>query len=225
MNRNTILVLGIVATVGGILAVAADWYSVWTGQHAMDTAFSVSLAGVLDTFVAKSPGDMEIGSYLGFYFIPLHGVGLYLVYVATRPASRALSAAVLTGGLYVTALGTAVHASLVYVGIVSRAGDPASIDAMARFFDVAAYSMVVLILVFSIGLSILVLSGRSLYPRSAFFVSPMGLMLVSTALLLALPEGARDVKEFIAIAGFNLPVTIFHAFTTVLLLRSSPRLR
>ena len=117
----------------------------------MDTAFSVSLAGVLDTFVAKSPGDMEIGSYLGFYFIPLHGVGLYLVYVATRPASRALSVAVLTGGLYVTALGTAVHASLVYVGIVSRAGDPASIDAMARFFDVAAYSMVVLILIVAVG--------------------------------------------------------------------------
>jgi hypothetical protein len=225
MSRRTVLMLGILATVGGFFAVAADWYSVWTGRHEMDTAFAVGLAGMIDTFAAKSPADMETGSYLGLYFIPLHGVGLYLVYVATRPASRALSIAVFAAGLYTTAIGTAVHASLVYVGIVTRTGETASIEAMTRFFDITAYSMVALILFIATGLSVLILSGRSIYPRWAFFVSPMGLMMISTVLFFALPDGARDVKEFLTIAGFNLPMAIFHAFTTGLLLKAERDLR
>jgi hypothetical protein len=225
MSRRTILMFGILATVGGFFAVAADCYSVWTGRHEMDTAFAVGLAGMLDAFAVKSPADMEMGSYLGLYFIPLHGVGLYLAYLATRPASRAGSIAIFATGLYTIAIGTAVHASLVYVGIVIRTGETASIEAMTRFFDIAAYSMVALVLFIATGLSVLILSGRSIYPRWAFFVSPMGLMMISTLLFFALPNGARDVKEFLTIAGFNLPMAIFHVFTTGLLLKTQPDLR
>jgi len=108
---------------------------------------------------------------------------------------------------------------------VTRTGETASIEAMTRFFDITAYSMVALILFIATGLSVLILSGRSIYPRWAFFVSPMGLMMISTVLFFALPDGARDVKEFLTIAGFNLPMAIFHAFTTGLLLKAERDLR
>jgi hypothetical protein len=218
MTRKTTLMLGLVATTGALLAVIADWYSVWTGRYEMDTAFAVGLAGVLEIMANKAPADMEVGSFLGQYFIPLHAAGLYLAYLATRPASRSLSVAVLAAGLYTVVIGTSLHASLVYVGIVARSGDPTDIQAMTRFFDFTGYSMVALILVISVGLSVLILSGRSLYPRCAFFGSPMGLMLISTALFYVLPDSARDVREFLTIAGFNFPLMIFHAVTTGVLL-------
>jgi hypothetical protein len=214
MTRKTALILGCVAIAGGLLAVMADWYSAWTGRFEMDTAFSVALADVRQMLASKSPTDMVVGSYLGQFCIPLHGVGLYLAYLATRPASRLLSIVVFLVGLYTIAVGTSVHASLVYVASVARTGDGPGIDAVAGFFDVTAYSMVALILLISAGLSVLILSGRSLYPRWTFLVSPMALMLISTALLFLLPDGARDLREFLAVSGFNFPLMVFHVVTT-----------
>jgi hypothetical protein len=222
MKRWNVVILGGTAVLGALLAVLADGYSGWTGRLELDSGFAVGLDGVQAILAHKPPAEMEIGSFLGQYFIPLHGVGLYLAYLATRGAHRVLASAVFAAGLYTVAIGTSFHASLVYVAGLVHAGASEDVEAVARFFDATGGSMVALILLVSMGLAALIGSGRTLYPRWAVLVSPLGLMLVSTALVAGLPDAARDAREFLAIAGFNLPLGIFHAVTTGVLLAAPP---
>ena len=221
LKSRTILLFGGLAVVGGLLSVLADVHSAYSTNHIMDSAFAVGLSSVIDILRDKSPGDHLVGSLLGQYFIPFHIFGWILMYFALMPANVFLARITFVIGVYATIIGASLHASLIYAGAVARDNNPETIAEVGAFFDITGYSMVGAILVISLLVAALILSGKSQYPRWAVLVSPLGYMVVTTIVLSVAPFLHGPPEAFVRAAGFNLPAAIFHATTTIVLLHDS----
>lgn len=218
LTSRAIRIFGGLAILGGSLAVLADVYSAYSTDHKMDSAFAVGLASVVDILQNQPPDDLLIGSLLGQYFIPFHIFGLILMYFALAPASAFFARIALVLGVYATIIGTSLHASLIYVGAVARDNTPETIARVSVFFDITAYSMVFAILFLVLVIAVFILSGKSFYPRWTILLCPPGYMVITTIILSTAPVLDGPVKAFVTASGFNLPLTIFHATTMMVLL-------
>lgn len=223
-SRTIILLMGILATLGGLLGVAADYYSV-VSPHAgsMEGAFAVGLSDVIRIMAAKPPSEVLIGSYLGQYFIPLHGLAFFLIYLALRPASPIWAGLAVGMSFYILIIGTSVHASLVYVAAIGRVDDPAITETVAPFFDFAAYSMIVGILFVTTTFAALILTGKTKFPRWVALVSPLSYMMIASLFVAMLGDRFEMLRAFLTATSFNLPFAVFSAITTVFLLHGSER--
>jgi len=222
LKHRTIWIFGSLAILGGLLSVLADVSSAYIADHSMDSAFSVGFSSVIEILRNKSPSDHLIGSLLGQYFIPFHVLGLILMYSALAPANILLARTTFAIGAYATIIGTSLHASLIYAAAVARDNNPETVAQVGRFFDITAYSLVFAGLVLVLLVAILILSGKSLYPRCTVLLSPLGYMVVTTLALSTVPILEGPIEAFIAASGFNLPFTVFHATTMIVLLRQTP---
>lgn len=226
MNRQTVLTLGFIATFCATLAVGADIFSIWTGEYLwgpLPEAPRSAIVGINDVkhvMLAKNFADLQIGSILGQFIIPLHGVLMFLVFCMTKDSYPRLSVFLLCIGLYVAALGAGFHGSLIYSFAVVKAGDQALVDAIAYFFDLQRGVMVALILTYSALLAAIIALGRTKYPRWMSIFSPLGLIIQMRLVNALVPDTAHTIKEFISVAGFNFPMTVFSILTTYFFIAS-----
>lgn len=63
-------------------------------------------------------------------------------------------------------------------------------------------------------MAMLILTGRSLYPRWTVLVSPVGLVAFTALAIAFLPAGATGLKSFLSLTGLNLPLMVFFPITT-----------
>jgi len=221
LQRNTILLLGGLAIFGGAMSVLADIYSAYLPNLAMSTATSVSLDSVANILSAKSHEDHLVGSTLGQFFIPFHIFGWLLLFLALAPANMTLRLLVLVFSVYITIIGASLHASLLYAGAIARSGEQKIVNQVGEFFNITSYTLVAGVVIFGCVVAFLILSRRSLYPRWVVLISPLGYLMITTLIVAALPVTSQSISAFITATGFNLPCTLLHIATTVVLLRQS----
>lgn len=219
LDRKSILWLGGLAILGGCLSVLADVYSAYLPSMSMATATSVSLESVANILGAKSHSDHLVGSTLGQFFIPFHIFGWILLYFALSPAHIALRALILVFTVYITIIGTSLHASLVYAGAIIRSRDQFALVQVGEFFDLTAYTLVAGVLVFGAVVALLIVTGRTLFPKWIVLISPLGYLVITTSMVAALPASYQSVSAFVTATGFNLPSTLLHIASTVVLYR------
>jgi len=219
LQRNTILLLGGLAVFGGGLSVVADIYSAYLPSMPMSSATSVSFDSVASILGGKSHEDHLVGSSLGQYFIPFHIFGWILLFFALAPTNMSLRVSILVFSVYVTIIGTSVHASLIYAGAIARSGDQITVNQVGEFFNITTYSLVAGVLIFGVILAVLILLGRTLFPRWVVLISPLGYLVITTLLVTEQSFVNQAALAFITATGFNLPCTLLHIATTVVLLR------
>jgi len=214
-NQKIIVVLGTLATLGAVMGVLADVLSAWSPhENRMTTAFSVDLENIAGLYVGKPRWTYVAGNYIGLYFIPLHTLGFFLVFQAVKPASELWSRIFLVLAVYLTSIGVALHGSLAFVGDMIQSGDAGLIRGMRDYWQPWAYSVVTGYAAVSLLLLVLILTGRSLYPRWGAIYSPIGLVAISGFAIALLPESMNGLKTFLALTGLNLPLAILFAVTT-----------
>jgi hypothetical protein len=206
------------------MGVLADILSAWSPNVSeMGTAFSVSLDNIMGLYEEKPRWTYVLGNYLGVYFIPLHILGFFLVYQAVKPANTKWAMIILVLGLYLTPIGVGLHGTLAFVGDIIRSQDAGLIDGIRDYWQPWAYSLVLLYSIVSFLILMLILTGRSLYPRWIALVSPIGLVVFTGIVIAILPDSATGLKAFLSLTGLNLPLMIFFAITTWVLVRRGER--
>jgi len=208
------------ATFGAFVGVLADVFSAWSpNTNQMATAFSVNLDNIAGLYEGKPRWTYVLGNYLGVYFIPLHILGFFLVFQALKPASLTWARVFLAFGLYLIPIGVGLHGTLAFVGDVIQTKNAALVDGIRIYWQPWAYSVAVGYTIVSALILILILSGRSLYPRWAAIVSPLSIAALTAFFIAILPSNATEVKAFLALTGLNLPLMLFFPITTWVLAR------
>lgn len=223
-SSKTVVSLGILATFGAFIGVLADVFSAWSPNTSqMNTALSVRLENITGFYEGKPRWTYVLGNYLGVYFIPLHIFGFLLVYQALKPANSTSAKAFLVLSLYLTPIGVGMHGTLAFIGDIVQSQDAGLIHGIRDYWQPWAYSLVLGYAVISALILVLILTGRSLYPQWTALVSPLGLVVFTAIVIAVLPDSAAGLKAFLSLTGLNLPLMVFFAITTWVLVRSGVR--
>ena len=201
------------------MGVGADLFSAWTNSpDGMATAISIDAKSIVEVFLGKPRWAFIIGNYLGVFFIPLHMFGFYLVYLALKPAGEFKARLVLMASFYLVAIGAGFHGTLAFIGDVVQSGDSELLMSMIPYWQNWGGVMIAGYLIVSGFLLILIVSGRTLYARKMALLSPLSLVVITTSVIVLLPESSYGVRNFLAVTGFNLPLLVFYAATLITLL-------
>jgi hypothetical protein len=218
-HAKAIFWLGVLATLGAAMGVAADVLSAWSGNAgSMATAFSVGLDDIKGLYLDKPRWTWVLGNFIGIGFIPLHIAGFFLVYQALRPAGLMWSRIFLASSLYLVPVGVGLHGTLAFVGDIVRSGDAGLLGGMRDYWEPWAYAVAAGYALASVLIAGLILTGRSVYPRWMVLASPLGVALLTAAAGSLLPGGSVGLRNFLSVTGLNLPLLIFFPVTTWLLL-------
>lgn len=219
-NQKTLYLLGVVIIITGILAIAADFFSIWSlDPRGMSTAISVDFETIKYTFLDKPRWNYIIGNYLGTFVLPIfHLVGIYLVAIVLKSLGRNKARIFLLSGVYIGTVGAGFHGTLAFVGDIFQSGNEELANAMFEYWQPWAYALLILYTIMSLFLVGVILSRKTPYSRWMVFVSPLGVMILSTLAIAILPLSLIGVKSFLAVTGLNLPFLIFY-ITTIGVLR------
>jgi hypothetical protein len=219
-DPRIIMTLGLLATFAAFMGVLADLFSAWSPNRSeMATAFSVSLDNISGLYEGKPRWTYVLGNYLGVYFLPFHILGFFLVFQALKPANVKCARIFLVLALYLTPIGVGLHGTLAFVGDIIQSRDAGLIHGIRAYWQPWAYSVALGYVVISALILLLILTGRSLYPRWMALVSPLGIAAFGAVVIAVLPDSATGLKAFLSLTGLNLPLMIFFAITTSILVR------
>jgi hypothetical protein len=177
----------------------------------MDTALSVGFGEVQNAFLDKPRWTYVLGNYLGTFILPIfHLLGMYLVAIAVKPLGRYWARIFLFAGAYLAAVGSGMHGTLAFVGDIVNLGSQTLIDRMLDYWQPWAYVLALLYLLMGLVFAAAILSKKTLFPRWMFFLSPLGVVILSTIIVAILPA--------LTVTGLNLPTLIFYIATAGVLL-------
>jgi hypothetical protein len=209
-----IRVAGLAALLGALLNAAADVVLQGTasGSYTADMQFMWGI----------SEPRLRVGAYLGVLVIPIALVGFWHVYRGLKQAGRGAALPPVLIGSYATAVAPALHFGLLYPALVGHAildaGGPAgTLRELHDRMNGASTGLWLLVLlgfaVFSLWFMILVLSGRTGYPRWFGLLNPLFLMITLVALLPLVPL----VGHYLWPAATALAFALFFGGSTILL--------
>ncbi len=121
--------------------------------------------------------------------------------------------------LYLTPIGVGLHGTLAFVGDVIQSRDAGLIEGIRDYWEPWAYSLVFFYAIVLVLILMLILTGRTLYPRWIALVSPIVLLAFTVIVIAILPDSATGLKMFLSVTGLILPFLIFFAITTWALVR------
>ena len=220
MNTKTLpRALGITAILGGILAITADMVSIFSTTADLSLmGMSLSLQNIGVLLVEKSHQQLIVGHYLAMFSIPIAGFGVVThTYLGLRPAGRGFSWLFLFSGLFVIALGVAYHGLFGLSAEVVQNGDPVLIDRVNTFFEPFGVIVSGFFLVLIVSWSLLILIGRTYYPRWVLLFSPIPVLAMTTIFAFLLPVPNIPIRVFLMVTNMNLPITIWAVVSTVIL--------
>lgn len=175
-----------------------------------------------EKMAALSSKRMIWGALLGVFATPLVLIGFWQIYQGLGGAN--VWAALATAGLFgcASVIGAFVHGTFYYMGEYVQAlnqVDEKSQDVIAKMIErhkkvlIISYAPVMIfILIASILFSVLVYSGKTLFPTWIAFINPVTMTIVWMLIKKILPEFVRDATEG---AGFNIAYMAFFACTTI----------
>ncbi|MGD2123978.1 MAG: hypothetical protein PVJ76_19660 [Gemmatimonadota bacterium] len=170
-----------------------------------------------------SDDRLRFGAFLGAVVIPFSLVGFWHVYQGIKDAGRLVSAVPVLVGCYAGALGSAAHFSLLFPAMVGRAISGSGGETLPVLEQLHAdmasatsglFWVVLGFVIFSIWWMILVLIGKTKYPRWFGMLNPTFLMI---GLSLCLPLMPGTVGSYLFPASSALSFAVFFAFSTALL--------
>ncbi len=222
LKKKTLVILGTLACIGTFLGLLADFFSAWSNSpNEMTTAFSANIDSIKGLYQDKPRWTFILGNFLGVFFLPIHLLGSYLIYLALKSAGKELALIFLVLGFYLTAIGTGFHGTLAFVGDIIQTNDQVLLNKILVYWHPWGFVLVANYIVMGLYLVFLILRGGTLYPKWSVLISPLIVVLYSAAVIAILPEDYIGIKAFLAVTGLNLPLLIFYVFTTFVLVRQN----
>ena len=225
METTILRTTGLIALVGAFLYAIGD-VLLLAGKVSLDQYPKLKpfakLLSDAERMVAFSPSRMIWGALLGVFATPLVLLGFWQVYQglgATRDW-----AVLTTVGLFgiASVIGAFVHGTFYFMGEYIRAlndveerSQPvisAMIERHKKVLIISYAPVMLFIIIASILFSILVASGRTLFPVWIAAINPVTMTIAWLVIKRILPQFIRDWTEG---AGFNIAYMAFFACTTI----------
>ncbi|MCM0649446.1 hypothetical protein NBE98_13855 [Clostridium swellfunianum] len=214
-RARVVLIMGIVGIMGVLLTIASDFILI--GRPSSSKAFfklgTESMAGL-------SQWRITIGAFVGIAIIPFQIAGLISIYYGIKPAGKAKALAIVLTNAHTLMMAVAFHTSYAFIAsgwnlyYEIGVGDKVAEKMIMRF----AYYWKLIIIVMSVELVlssayyvILILSGKTLYPKWMAFFNPICILIYIYPLLIIAP---KPIGGFIAPAFLNLTTLIFFILST-----------
>ena len=227
MGSNTFQLFGLLAIVGAILYAIGD-VLLLAGNASLDEFPKLKpyakLLSDVEKMVVLSPTRLMWGALIGVFSTPLVILGFWQVYQGLREGDPGVALA--TFGLFgiASVIGTFVHGSFFYLGEYVQALNKVDDHSQAIIADmigrhrkvmIVTYALLLLfVIVASILFSILVASGKTLFPVWMAAINPVTMTITWMLGKRVLPKFIRDWTEG---AGFNIAYFIFFLCTTITL--------
>lgn len=227
MDIQLIRITGFIAIVGAILYSIGDVLLLASKVSLEDYPKLKPYAKLLsdaEKMVVLPPARLMWGALIGVFSTPLVILGFWQVYQGLSGGNASI--AVTTFGLFGTAsvIGAFVHGSFYYMGEYIQALNKVDDHSQAIIADmigrhrkvmIITYGpLLVFIIIASVLFSILVASGRTLFPVWMAAINPVTMTIVWMLVKRILPQFIRDWTEG---AGFNIAYLIFFVCTTITL--------
>lgn len=177
-----------------------------------------------ERMVVLSPNRMIWGALLGVFATPLVLLGFWQVYQGLGGANATLVLA--TVGLFGAAsvMGAFVHGTFYYMGEYVQALNnveeksqsviSAMIERHKKVLMISYGPLLIFIMIASVLFSILVASGKTLFPTWIAAINPVTMTIAWLVIKRVLPQFVRDWTEG---AGFNIAFMAFFLCTTLTL--------
>jgi hypothetical protein len=222
LNKNNIVLIGTLACIGAFIGVVADLFSGWANTpNLMNAAISIDIESIKGLYSKKPRWTFVLGNYLGVFSIPFHMLGFLLIYIAVRPAGKLKALIFISCSFYLVALGSGFHGTFAFIGDTIQSGDTVLLMKMTPYWYNWGLVLVIGYIAISSYLFFLIISGTTMYQRSAVLLSPLSLLIVNTVIIALMPEGFHGIKALLAVTGLNLPLLVFYIMTIKTLLRKS----
>jgi hypothetical protein len=220
-------IAGLLALIGAFLYATGD-VLLLAGKASLDDYPRLKpfakLLSRSETMVVLSPRRLIWGALLGVFATPLVMAGYWQVYQGLGGASLSWTLIIFILFACASIIGTFVHGTFYYLGEYVHALNTVQDDSQGIIADmlsrhrkvlIVTYAPVIIFIVLaSILFSVLVASGRTLFPTWMAAVNPVTLTVLWLLVKRILPRFIRDNTEG---AGFNIAFLVFFACTTATL--------
>ncbi|MHB8063712.1 MAG: DUF6796 family protein [Ruminiclostridium sp.] len=219
-KADIILAVSLVGIVGVLLTIVSDL--ILLGRH--DNAYSFLKMGMgTQSMVDIAQWRITLGSFIGVTVLPFQIAGLTSVYYGLKPSGRVMPLIVVITNVHALIMGVAFHISYAFIGsgwkLYYEVGPGNKITSeLVKQFDfywkVLVIIMLTEILVSSITYVLLILRGKTLYPKWMAILNPICVLLFVFPIIFAIPA---PFGGFIAPTYMNISTMIFLTFSTVVI--------
>lgn len=219
LKKINVIQIGALACIGALISILADLFSGWSNTpNSMNTAISLDIESIKGLFLEKPRWTFVLGNYLGVFFIPFHMLGFWLVYQTILPAGKIKALIFLVGSFYFVAVGAGYHGTFAFIGDTIQSNNIDLLTKMLSYWSFWGITLVVGYILLCIYLGMIILSGKTYYPRWTAALTPIPLMILSASIITIMPDEYYGTKAFFAVTGLNLPLLIFYFVTIKTLL-------
>lgn len=191
VNEKMILIAGLIGITAAILTIISD--IILLGRP--DAAFSFFVLGT-ESMADLAPWRITVGTFLGVFALPFQIAGIIPLYFGLKPAGNKMAGVVLGGAVYALFMGVAFHVSYAFMGSAWKMyhetglGNTVISEMMARFetfWMIIIVSVFIVLLLVSVCCVLLVLTGKSLYPKWLALLNPLCVFVFMYPLVAFLP--------------------------------------
>lgn len=213
-KANLTLLLSILGMVGVFVTILSDFILIGKPASAI-TFLKLGTSSMWDI----APWRITTGAFIGIVVLPFQVLGLTPVYFALKPAGRILPIVAVIANAHTLLMGVAFHISYAYIGsgwrlyYQSDLQNRITIEMMDQFdFYLKLLSVIILTeLIFSsMVFAIIVLKGKSLFPKWMAVFNPVGVTLITLPIIFLLPY---PIGGYLGPACLNIVTLIFFIIT------------
>lgn len=215
-----ILILSLLGMANVLITIISDF--ILLGKPS--SAYSFLMLGT-ETMWDIAPWRITAGSFIGVMALPFQLLGLVPVYVALKPAGKVLPVIALIMNAHTLLMGVAFHISYAYIGsswtlhrsdVVTRYITSGLVDKYDSYWFILAVIMFLELLISSAIYVIIVLKGKSLFPRWMAIFNHLCVVLFVFPIILVLPY---PIGGYIGPAILNISTMVYFIITLVVCYR------
>jgi len=227
MEISTIHITGFLAILGAFFYAIGDVLLLASKASLDDYPKLKPFAKLLsdaEKMVVLTPNRMIWGALIGVFSTPLMLVGFWQVYQGLGGANASMALATFSLFGSASIIGAFVHGSFYYMGEYIQALNnieeksqsviAGMIERHKKVLLITYAPLLIFVIMASVLFSILVASGRTMFPVWMAAINPVTMTIVWMIVKRILPQFIRDWTEG---AGFSIAYLIFFACTTITL--------
>lgn len=214
-KAKVVLVLGLVGIAGVILTIISDFILI--GRPNSSNSF---LKLGTESMAYLPSWRITVGTFMGIIVLPFQIAGLISIYYGLKPSGRVMPLIAVITAAHALMMGVAFHISYAYIGtgwkLFHKAGPGNEITSeIVEKFDfywkIIVFIMMFELLVSSIIFVLLIISGKTRYPKWMAVFNPLCVSLVIFPVIYILPA---PIGGFIGPAYLNISTLVFMSLST-----------
>jgi len=215
-KSDLILVLSLLGMLSVLVTIISDFILIGKSS----TAYSFLKFGT-ESMWDIEPWRITAGAFIGVLALPFQVLGLIPLYYALKPSGKILPIMALIANAHMILMGVAFHISYAYIGsgwIIYHKNELTNqitteiVNKFDSYWKILAVIIIAELLFGSIIYVIVVLKGKTLFPRWMAIFNPLCIVLYTFPFVFILPS---PIGGYIAPAYLNLSTLLFFIITLV----------